>query len=100
MVIDLDHFSVEKLSLVLIAIVCYGGSSVVIPGSLQSKVLNIIHEEHTGVVRMKWIARGVVRCPKIDAALEKQLKLVFNVNKTVMLLLKHICIHVHGLKSL
>ena len=53
------------------------GSRVVIPGSLQSKVLDIIHEEHTGIVRMKGIARGVVWWPRIDADIEKTVKACF-----------------------
>ena len=53
------------------------GTRVVIPKSLQKQVLNIIHEEHTGIVKMKGIARGVVWWHGIDADIEKIVKSCF-----------------------
>ena len=53
---------------------CHGclihGSRVVIPQSLQSKVLDLLHLGHLGMGRMKQLARTAVYWPGIDAAIE------------------------------
>ena len=53
---------------------CHGclihGSRVVIPQSLQSKVLNLLHLGHFGMERMKQLARTAVDWPGIDVAIE------------------------------
>ena len=53
---------------------CHGclihGSRVVIPQSLQSKVLDLLHLGHFGMGRMKQLARTAVYWPGIDAAIE------------------------------
>ena len=53
---------------------CYGclihGSRVVIPQSLQSKVLDLLHLGRFGMERMKQLARTAVYWPGIDAAIE------------------------------
>ena len=53
---------------------CHGclihGSRVVIPQSLQSKVLDLLHLGHFGMERMKQFARTAVYWPGIDAAIE------------------------------
>ena len=53
---------------------CHGclihGSRVVIPLSLQSKVLDLLHLGHFGIDRMKQLARTAVYWPGIDAAIE------------------------------
>ena len=54
--------------------VCHGcliyGSRVVIPQSLQSKILDLLHLGHFGMERMKQLARTAVYWPGIDAAIE------------------------------
>ena len=45
-------------------------SRVVIPASLQSKVLEILHEGHAGIVRMKLLARTSVWWPNISKDIE------------------------------
>jgi hypothetical protein len=47
------------------------GMRVVIPESLRQRVLDDLHHEHTGIVRMKMLARSFCWFPKIDEALEK-----------------------------
>ena len=53
---------------------CHGclnhGSRVVIPQSLQSKVLDLLHLGHFGMERMNQLARTAVYWPGIDAAIE------------------------------
>jgi len=54
--------------------VCHGcllhGSRVVIPLSLQSKILDLLHLGHFGMERMKQLARTAVYWPGIDSAIE------------------------------
>ena len=46
------------------------GPRVVIPKNLQNKILDLLHEGHLGIVKMKQIARSVVWWPKIDQCIE------------------------------
>ena len=46
------------------------GRRVVIPTKLQSEVLQVLHESHVGVVRMKTFSRSYVWCPGIDLEIE------------------------------
>ena len=46
------------------------GSRVVIPQSLQSKILDLLHLGHFGMERMKQLARTAVYWPGIDMAIE------------------------------
>ena len=54
--------------------VCHGcllhGTRVVIPQSLQPKILELLHLGHFGMERMKQLARTAVYWPGIDAAIE------------------------------
>ena len=54
--------------------ICHGclvhGSRIVIPKSLQPKVLELLHIGHFGMERMKQLARSAVYWPGIDAAIE------------------------------
>ncbi|KAL9982685.1 hypothetical protein ACROYT_G004758 [Oculina patagonica] len=50
------------------------GSRVVIPPQGREEVLNILHESHPGIVRMKSLARSYVWWPKMDSRLEEKVK--------------------------
>ena len=47
------------------------GIRVVVPSVLQNEVLNLLHEAHIGVVRMKMLARSYVYWPSLDKDIEK-----------------------------
>ncbi|XP_011858315.1 PREDICTED: uncharacterized protein K02A2.6-like [Vollenhovia emeryi] len=47
------------------------GTKVVIPIALRSKVLNLFHEQHGGIVRTKMLMRAYCWWPGIDDAIEK-----------------------------
>lgn len=49
----------------------FWGTRVVVPGSLQSQVLTELHAGHTGIVRMKGVARAQVWWPRLGAAIEQ-----------------------------
>ena len=46
------------------------GPRVLIPKALQNGILELLHEGHLGVVKMKQIARSLVWWPKIDKCIE------------------------------
>ena len=51
------------------------GSRVIIPPQGRTQILNLLHETHPGVNRMKSLARCHVWWPKLDQAIEEKVKL-------------------------
>ena len=50
------------------------GSRVVLPPRTQNKMLIELHNGHPGIAKMKNLARRYVRWPKMDTALEQQVR--------------------------
>ena len=55
----------------------YYGDRVVIPSIFQVKVLNILHDQHIGIVRMKLLARDSVWWPLIDTKIDLSKAVLF-----------------------
>ena len=50
------------------------GSRVIIPPQGREEVLNILHDSHSGMVKMKSLARSYVWWPKLDTHLEGKVR--------------------------
>lgn len=46
------------------------GSRVIIPESLKPRVLEMLHEDHVGIVRSKMLARSIVWWPNMNNEIE------------------------------
>ena len=51
-----------------------GGARVIVPPQGREEVLNILHDTHSGIVKMKSLARSYVWWPKMDTNLEEKVK--------------------------
>ena len=51
-----------------------GGAWVIVQPQGREEVLNILHDTHPGIVKMKSLARSYVRWPKVDTNLEEKVK--------------------------
>nr|CAI5855726.1 unnamed protein product [Callosobruchus analis] len=49
------------------------GTKVVIPEALRSHILELIHEDHIGIVRTKMLARSTLWWPNVNADIEKMI---------------------------
>ena len=50
------------------------GTRIIIPKSLRATILEELHQNHPGIVRMKILARSYLWSPKLDHEIEKQVK--------------------------
>ena len=50
--------------------VLWGMTRVIIPSRGRERVLELLHESHPGIVKMKYIARRVCWWPKLDSEIE------------------------------
>lgn len=62
-----DEFSIEEGCVLW-------GVRVIVPKKLQSEVLNMLHEGHVGIVKMKMIGCSYVWWPGLDKAIEQLVK--------------------------
>ena len=58
------------------------GARVVVPEKGQSIMLELLHSSHSGVVKMKSLARSYVWWSGLDTQIENTARRVFSVNKT------------------
>ena len=71
--INREHFAARKNELSLEKGCILRGTRVIIPSSLQTKVLHLLHDDtHVGVAHMKSKARSWVWWSQIDADIKKQ----------------------------
>ena len=68
---DVKHYKHLEDSLTVSYGCLFFGSRIVIPESVRSKVLDLLHLGHFGMQRMKQLARSVVYWPHIDKDIER-----------------------------
>ncbi|CAB4022898.1 Hypothetical predicted protein [Paramuricea clavata] len=68
---DLQPYFARKDELSVHAGCLMWGARVIVPPQGRDEVMNILHDSHPGIVRMKGIARSHVWWPKMDQALEE-----------------------------
>ncbi len=52
----------------------FWGSRLIVPPQGREEIMNVIHDSHPGIVRMKGIARSHIWWPKMDAAIEERVR--------------------------
>lgn len=67
---ELEPYFIRRYELSLDMNCLLWNNRVVIPSSLRRSVLDLLHEEHPGINKMKMLARGIVWWPNIDKELE------------------------------
>ncbi len=50
------------------------GSRLIVPPQGREEIMNVLHDSHPGIVRMKGIARSHIWWPKMDAAIEERVR--------------------------
>ena len=70
----MQPFQVRKEELSVQDFCVLWGSRVIIPDAGQEKVLDILHDGHPGITKMKQLARSIVWWPRIDAHIEIKVK--------------------------
>lgn len=71
---ELEPYFLRRYELSLDMNCLLWNNRVVIPSSLRKSVLDLLHEEHPGINKMKMLARGIVWRPDIDKDLEESVK--------------------------
>ena len=49
----------------------FGGTRIIVPKTLRKQILELLHEGHIGIVKMKHLARNLVYWPRIDLEIEE-----------------------------
>lgn len=70
---DLKPFYLKRNELSIEGGCLMVGSKVVIPSAMQTSVLNLIHENHIGIVRAKMLARSLVWWPHLQCDIERMI---------------------------
>lgn len=71
---ELATYFRKKLELSIQNGVLLWGRRVIVPNSLRPKILTLLHSEHSGISRMKSVARSYVWWPNIDDNLDQSAK--------------------------
>ena len=69
---NIQYYFVRRRELSNDQVCLQWGLRVVIPPSLRARLVNELHQEHTGIVQMKAVARSYFWYPRLDEDIEKK----------------------------
>lgn len=79
---DILSYKLKRNSLSSESNCLFYGDRIIVPASLQQKILTSLHTNHSGMVKMKMLARSYVWWSGIDSDIEEFVKKCFNCQVT------------------